>query len=97
MKEKIREYYHIENTSVYESTVKKIVHRLAKLRGLMLNDCAEVHRLWINADGTEIEFAGNTVTEDYHRIVRGIGSASRLEIVAEFMFKDFIDTEIYLF
>ena len=53
MKEKSREYYHIENTSVYESTVKKIVHRLAKLGGLMLNGCAEVHRLWINADGTE--------------------------------------------
>ena len=97
MKEKIREYYHIENTLVFESTVKKIVHRFAKLGGLMLNGWAGVHRLWINADGTEYEFSGDTVTEDYHRIVRAIGSASRLEIVAEFMFKDFIDTEIYLF
>lgn len=97
MKEKIREYYHIENTSVYESTVKKIVHRLAKLGGLMLNGCAEVHRLWIKADGTEYEFSGDTVTEDYHRIVRGIGSASRLEIVADFTLNNFDDTEIYLF
>ena len=97
MKEKIREYYHIENTSEIESTVKKIVHRFAKLGGLMLNGWAEVHRLWINADGTEYEFSGDTVTEDYHRIIRAIGSASRLEIVAKFMFKDFIDTEIYLF
>ncbi|MEE1136994.1 MAG: hypothetical protein U0M02_00745 [Acutalibacteraceae bacterium] len=97
MKEKIREYYHIENTLVFESTVKKIVHRFAKLGGLMLNGWAGVHRLWINADGTEYEFSGDTVTEDYHRIIRAIGSASRLEIVAKFMFKDFIDTEIYLF
>ncbi len=97
MKEKIREYYHIENTSIFESTLKKIVHRFAKLGGLMLNGWAEVHRLWINADGTEYEFSGDTVTEDYHRIIRAIGSASRLEIVAKFMFKDFIDTEIYLF
>ena len=97
MKEKIKEYYHIENTSIFESTVKKIVHRFAKLGGLMLNGWAEVHRLWINADGTEYEFSGDTVTEDYHRIIRAIGSASRLEIVAKFMFKDFIDTEIYLF
>lgn len=97
MKEKIKEYYHIENTSEFESTLKKIVHRFAKLGGLMLNGCAEVHRLWINADGTEYEFAGDTVTEDYHRIVREIDNASRIEIVAEFMFKDFIDTEIYLF
>ena len=97
MKEKIREYYHIENTSEFESTVKKIVHRFAKLGGLMLNGWAGVHRLWINADGTEYEFSGDTVTEDYHRIVRAIGSASRLEIVAEFTFKNFIDTEIYLF
>ena len=97
MKEKIREYYHIENTSEIESTVKKIVHRFAKLGGLILNGCAEVHRLWINANGTEYVFSGDTVTEDYHRIIRAIGSASRLEIVAKFMFKDFIDTEIYLF
>lgn len=97
MKEKIREYYHIENTSIFESTLKKIVHRFAKLGGLMLNGWAEVHRLWINADGKEYEFSGDTVTEDYHRIIRAIGSASRLEIVAKFMFKDFIDTEIYLF
>lgn len=97
MKEKIREYYHIENTSIFESTLKKIVHRFTKLGGLMLNGWAEVHRLWINADGTEYEFSGDTVTEDYHRIIRAIGSASRLEIVAKFMFKDFIDTEIYLF
>ncbi len=97
MKEKIREYYHIENTSVYESTVKKIVHRFAKLGGLMLNGCAEVHRLWINADGTEYEFAGDTVTADYHRIVREIDSANHLEIVADFTLNNFVDTEIYLF
>lgn len=97
MKEKIREYYHIENTSVYESTVKKIVHRFAKLGGLMLNGWAEVHRLWINADGTEYEFSGDTVTEDYHRIVREIDSANHLEIVAEFTLNNFVDTEIYLF
>lgn len=97
MKEKIREYYHIENTSVYESTVKKIVHRFAKLGGLMLNGCAEVHRLWNKADGTEDEFSGDTVTEDYHRIVREINSASHLEIVAEFTLNNFVDTEIYLF
>ena len=97
MKEKIREYYHIENASIFESTLKKIVHRFAKLGGLMLNGCAEVHRLWINADGTEYEFAGDTVTADYHRIVRTIGSANRLEIVAEFTLNNFVDTEIYLF
>lgn len=97
MKEKIREYYHIENTSIFESTLKKIVHRFAKLGGLMLNGWAEVHRLWINADGVEYEFSGDTVTEDYHRIIRAIGSASRLEIVEEFTFKNFVDTEIYLF
>lgn len=97
MKEKIKEYYHIENTSIFESTVKKIVHRFAKLGGLMLNGWAGVHRLWINADGTEYVFSGDTVTEDYHRIVRAISRASSLEIVAEFMFKNFIDTEIYLF
>ena len=97
MKEKIKEYYHIENTSVYESTVKKIVHRFAKLGGLMLNGCAEVHRLWIKADGTEYEFAGDTVTADYHRIVRETDSANHLEIVAEFTLNNFVDTEIYLF
>lgn len=97
MKEKIREYYHIENTSIFESTLKKIVHRFAKLGGLMLNGCAEVHRLWINADGTEYEFSRDTVTEDYHRIVREINSASHLEIVAEFTLNNFVDTEIYLF
>lgn len=97
MKEKIREYYHIENTSVFESTVKKIVHRFAKLGGLMLNGWAEVHRLWISADGTEYEFAGDTVTADYHRIVREIDSANYLEIVAEFTLNNFVDTEIYLF
>ncbi|MBE6772461.1 MAG: hypothetical protein E7547_10015 [Ruminococcaceae bacterium] len=97
MKEKIKEYYHIENTTVYESTVKKIVHRFAKLGGLMLNGCAEVHRLWIKADGTEYEFSGDTVTEDYHRIVREIDSANHLEIVAEFTLNNFVDTEIYLF
>lgn len=97
MKEKIREYYRIENKSEFESTVKKIVHRFAKLGGLMLNGWAEVHRLWINADGTEYEFSGDTVTEDYHRIVREIDSTSRLEIVAEFTFNNFVDTEIYLF
>lgn len=97
MKEKIREYYRIENKSEFESTVKKIVHRFAKLGGLMLNGWAGVHRLWINADGTEYVFSGDTVTEDYHRIVRAISRASSLEIVAEFMFKNFIDTEIYLF
>lgn len=32
MKEKIREYYHIENTSVYESTVKKDCTPLCKAR-----------------------------------------------------------------
>ena len=93
MKEKIKEYYHIENTSIFESTVKKIVHRFAKLGGLMLNGWAGVHRLWINADGTEYVFSGDTVTEDYHRIVRAISRASSLEIVAEFMFKNFIDTK----
>lgn len=97
MKEKIREYYHIENTSIFESTLKKIVHRFAKLGGLMLNGWAEVHRLWINADGTEYEFSGDTVTEDYHRIVREINSVSHLEIVAEFTLNNFVDTEIYLF
>lgn len=97
MKEKIKEYYHIENTSEFKNTVKKIVHRFAKLGGLMLNGCAEVHRLWIKADGTEYEFAGDTVTEDYHRIVREIDSANHLEIVAEFTLNNFVDTEIYLF
>lgn len=97
MKEKIKEYYHIENTSVFESTLKKIVHRFAQLGGLMLNGCAEVHRLWIKANGTEYEFSGDTVTEDYHRIVREIDSANHLEIVAEFTLNNFVDTEIYLF
>lgn len=97
MKEKIKEYYHIENTSAFESTLKKIVHRFAKLGGLMLNGCAKVHRLWIKADGTEYEFSGDTVTEDYHRIVREIDSANHLEIVAEFTLNNFVDTEIYLF
>ena len=97
MKEKIREYYHLENTSIFEITLKKIVHRFAKLGGLMLNGWAVVHRLWINADGTEYEFSGDTVTEDYHRIVREINSVSHLEIVAEFTLNNFVDTEIYLF
>lgn len=63
----------------------------------MLNGWAEVHRLWIKADGTEYEFSGDTVTADYHRIVREIDSANHLEIVAEFTLNNFDDTEIYLF
>ena len=97
MKEKIKEYYRIENTSEFESTVKKIVHRFAKLGGLMLNGWAEVYSLWINADGTECEFSGKTVTEVYQKIITAIGSADKIEIVAEFSFELVPETGIFLF
>ncbi len=93
----VKEYFCIENTLKLEGTVEKIVHRFAKLGGLMLNGWAEVQRLWINADGVEYEFLGNTVTEDYHKIVQAIGSANSLEFVAEYRYKSEYYTEIFLF
>lgn len=97
MKYKLKEHFYIENTSDFEDTIKKIVQRFAKLGGLMLNGYADIQKFWINADGTELEFSGNTVTETYHKVIRAINSADTLEIIAEFSFETFAEAEIFLF
>ena len=97
MEYKLKEHFYIENTSDFKDTVKKIIQRFSMLGGLILNGYADIQKLWIKADRTELEFSGNTVTEIYHRIIRTIENADELEIVAKFSFEMFSETEIFLF
>ena len=80
----IKEHIIIKNTADQEESLSVYSHRLARIGGLMLEDCAEFRKLIVISDGKKREFSGNTITKKFHDIMRAINRADSVEIIADY-------------
>ncbi len=86
----VLEHICISDTAEHEDTTGIFSYRLVRIGALMLDDCARFYRLRVITDGKKREFSGNTVTEEYHGIIRAIEEAKSVEIVAEYGYYEYM-------
>ena len=82
----IKEHIIIKNTADQEESLSVYSHRLARIGGLMLEDCAEFRKLIVISDGKKREFSGNSITKKFHDIMRAINRADSVEIIADYSY-----------
>lgn len=80
----IKEHLIIKNTEEHDFSMGVYSHRLVRIGALVLEDCARFHKLIVITDGETSEFSGDTITEEFHNIIRKINSASSVEIFANY-------------
>ena len=80
----IKEHLIIKNTEEHNFSMGVYSHRLVRIGALVLEDCARFHKLLVITDGKTSEFSGDTITEEFHNIIRKINSAVSVEIFADY-------------
>lgn len=80
----VKEHLIIKNTEEQEYPLSVYSHRLARIGGLMLEDCARFRKLVVITDDEKREFSGDTMTKDFHDIMRAINRADSVEIIADY-------------
>ena len=72
----IKETIRINDIENHEETLDVFVNHLVALGTLMLQDNTSINRLQIAVDGEKREFSGNTISEEFHNIIRSTNEAS---------------------
>ena len=80
----VKEHLIINNTAEQDFSLSVYSHRLARIGALMLEDNAGFTKLVVFTDGEKREFSGNTMTKDFHDIMRAISNADSVEIIADY-------------
>lgn len=80
----VKEHLIIKDTVTHDNSISVFSHRLARFGGLVLEDCAKFIKLVAITDGEKREFSGDTMTKEFHDIMRAIGNAQSVEIIADY-------------
>lgn len=80
----VKEHFIVSNTTEHDYSVGVYSHRLVRIGALVLEDNARFNKLVVIADGEKNEFSGDTITEEFHSIIRKISNADSLEIFADY-------------
>ena len=72
----IKETIRIIDIENHEETLDVFVNHLVALGTLMLQENASINRLQVMVDGEKREFSGNTISEEFHNIIRATNEAS---------------------
>ena len=80
----VKEHLIIRDTAEHDFSMSVYSHRLARFGGLMLEDNAKFIKLVAITDGEKREFSGDTMTKEFHDIMRAINSAESVEIIADY-------------
>lgn len=85
----IKEHLIIKNTEEHAETADIFTNHLVRLGSSILDDNARVHKLQIITDGEKREFSGETLTEDFHNIVREVKGASSIEAILDYGYYEY--------
>ena len=86
----IKETIRINDIENHEETLDVFVNHLVALGTLMLQDNTSINRLQIAGDGEKREFSGNTISEEFHNIIRSTNEASSsVSAVLDFNYYDY--------
>ena len=80
----IKEHLIIKNTEERQDIHDVFANHLIRLGAAMLDDCARISKLQVITDGESREFSGETLTEDFHEIIRAVKTASSIDAVMDY-------------
>ena len=80
----VKEHLVIGDIENHFETANIALSQLCLLGTWMLQDQACFDKLTVIADGEEFHFTGNTMTEDYHKAIRGLRSGASVEIISSY-------------
>ncbi len=85
----IKEHIIISDTEKHDETHDVFINHIVNLGTAMLNDNATVIRLQVVTDNVKREFAGETLTGDFHEIVRAVKGASSVDAVLDYGYYEY--------
>lgn len=85
----VKEHLIINNTAEQDYSLSVYSHRLARIGALMLEDNAGFTKLVAITDGEKREFSGDTMTKDFHDIMRAINNADSVEVIADYNYHSY--------
>ena len=80
----IKEHLIIKSTEEHEEMQDVLINHLIRLGAAMLDDCAHILKLQVVADGENREFSGETLTQDFHEIIRAVKTASSIDAILDY-------------
>lgn len=89
----IKEHLIIKNTEEHAETADVFTNHLVRLGSSILDDNARVHKLQVITDGEKREFSGETLTENFHSIIRAIKEASSVEAILDYGYYYYVSYE----
>lgn len=82
----VNEHLLVTDTEKHREIADLARSQLCLLGAWMLRDRANFFELTAIADDTEYHFTGNTMNEDYHRLIHALDSARSLEIISSYSY-----------
>lgn len=83
----VKEYLEVQKiTEENHQVIDLTKNHLAWLGWKMLNDDAKVHHFSLSFDETTITFAGDTITSDFHVLIRALDEASSFRLIADYAY-----------
>ena len=86
----IKETIRIADTENNYETFCVFVNHLLQLGTKILDDNARIHKIQIVTDGEKNEFSGDTITEDFQKLVRTAKEAASIEAVLDYDYWQYV-------
>ncbi len=80
----IKEHIIITNTEERQDIQDVFANHLIRIGTAMLDDCARIHKFQLVTDDEKREFSGETLTQDFHEIIRAVKSASSIDAILDY-------------
>ena len=80
----IKEHIIIKNTEEHEHIQDVFTNHLVLIGMEILHDNIRIHKFQVVTDGEKREFSGETITKDFHEIIRAVKTASSIDAVLDY-------------